>query len=81
MRYSNSHSLEAAGAKAGISENTGRKYLRQGGRQLPKLERGYRTRKDPFADIWEQLEEMLSNDNGLEAKTLLEWLLEAYFKK
>lgn len=78
MRYRSTNSQEAAAAKAGISENTGRKYLRQGGRQLPKLERGYRTRKDPFADVWKQLEEMLSNDDGLEAKTLLEWLLEAY---
>ena len=81
MRYRNTHSLEAAAAKAGMSENSGRKYLKQGGKQLPKLERDYRTRKDPFADVWSQLEEMLSNDDGLEAKTLLEWLLEAYPNK
>jgi len=78
IRYRNTSSLEVAAAKAGISENTGRKYLRQGGKQLAKQKRGYRTRKDPFAGVWKQLEEMLTKDDGLEAKTLLEWLLEAY---
>jgi hypothetical protein len=78
MRYRKLHSLEVAAAKAGMSENTARRYANQGGKPLPKQDREYRTRKDPFAEVWSELEEMLSNDDGLEAKTLLEWLIEAY---
>jgi len=78
MRYRKTHTLEAAAAKAGMSENTARKYSKLGGTALPKQERDYRTRRDPFCDVWEELEEMLRGDAGLEAKTLLEWLLEAY---
>ncbi|MFA6559259.1 MAG: IS21 family transposase [Candidatus Obscuribacterales bacterium] len=78
MRYRKTHSLEVAAAKAGMSENTARKYSKQRGRKLPKQERDYRTRKDPFAEVWDQLQDMLAKDAGLEAKTLLEWLMEAY---
>ncbi|HMY55607.1 MAG TPA: IS21 family transposase, partial [Candidatus Obscuribacter sp.] len=45
---------------------------------MPKPERDYRTRPDPFSEVWGELEEMLKGDAGLEAKTLMEWLLEAY---
>lgn len=78
MRYRKTHSLEVAAAKAGMSENTARRYFKQGGKPLPTRDRAYRTRMDPFADVWDQLEEMLARDNGLEAKTLLQWLLENY---
>lgn len=78
MRYRKTFSLEVAAAKAGMSENTARNYLRRGGKTLVPQERSYRTRQDPFADVWEQLQEMLSNDPGLEAKTLLQWLMEMY---
>lgn len=78
MRYRKTYSLEIAAAKAGMSPNTARKYFRQGGRKLPSQNRDYRTRKDPFADVWEQLQEMLNRDEGLEAKTLMQWLLERY---
>jgi hypothetical protein len=78
MRYRKTHTLEAAAAKAGMSENTARKYSDLGGKALPKQERDYRTRRDPFSDVWNQLDEMLRGDAGLEAKTLLEWLQEAY---
>lgn len=78
MRYRKTYSLEVAAAKTGMSENTARKYSTQRGRKLPKQERDYRTRKDPFAEVWDQLQDMLAKDAGLEAKTLLEWLMEAY---
>lgn len=45
---------------------------------MPTAERVYRTRTDPFADVWCQLQEMLEQDHGLEAKTLMQWLLEQY---
>ena len=78
MRYRKTYSLETAAAKAGMSENTARRYFNQGGKPLPTQDREYRTRMDPFADVWSQLEEMLTKDDGLEAKTLLQWLLESY---
>jgi hypothetical protein len=78
MRYRKTHSLEIAAAKAGMSENTARRYFKQGGKPLPTVDRVYRTRRDPFAEVWDQLAEMLTKDPGLEAKTLLQWLLESY---
>ncbi len=61
-----------------MSENTARRYFKQGGKPLPTVDRVYRTRRDPFAEVWDQLAEMLTKDPGLEAKTLLQWLLESY---
>lgn len=78
MRFRKTCSLEVAAAKAGMSENTARKYSQRGGKQLPAPDRDYRTRRDPFADVWNEIEEMLCLDAGLEAKTLMQWLLERY---
>ena len=78
MRFRKTCSLELAAAKSGMSENTARKYERQGGEQVVIKDRNYRTRKDPFADVWDQIVEMLTRDEGLEAKTLMDWLLESY---
>lgn len=67
--------LSHAAAKVEMSENTARKYLRSG--RLPsqsKPERTWRTRKDPFEEIWDQVRSMLEMNPGLEAKTLFEWL-------
>ncbi|MFQ5614220.1 MAG: hypothetical protein ACE5H9_19025 [Anaerolineae bacterium] len=53
------------------------KYERLG--QLPselKQRRQYRTRADPFAADWPELEQMLQAAPELEAKTLFEWLCE-----
>jgi hypothetical protein len=69
---------EQAAVKANIkSRKTVARYERLG--QLPselKQARQYRTREDPFADDWVQVEQMLSNAPELEAKTLFEWLCE-----
>ncbi|MFN8551477.1 MAG: IS21 family transposase [Candidatus Obscuribacterales bacterium] len=78
MRFRKTHSLEVAAAKAGMSENTARKYVKQGGQILPTPDRDYRTRQDPFREVWNELQTMLENDSGLEAKTLMHWLLERY---
>jgi transposase len=62
-------------AKAGMSENTARKYLRSG--ELPSQcnkERTWRTREDPFETVWDEIGEKLEENPGLEAKTLFEWL-------
>ena len=49
-----------ASMKAGMDEKTARKYRRHG--KLPselKKEHTWRTRKDPFVDVWEDLKSML----------------------
>jgi hypothetical protein len=46
--------LGAAASKSGMDEKTARKYLRSG--KLPsqsKIPHTWKTRKDPFADVWE----------------------------
>ena len=72
-------SLEIAAAKSGMDPKTARKYL--GDRRLPSEMRGkhtWRTRPDPFADVWEQVQELLTVEPGLQAKTLFEHLQQAH---
>lgn len=72
-------SLSDAASKAGMSEKTARKYRRSG--RLPsqsKPERTWRTRKNPFEAVWDQVCSMLEINAGLEAKTLFEWLQREY---
>jgi hypothetical protein len=68
-----------AAAKAGMSERTARKYLRSG--QMPsalRMPRTYRTRPDPFAEVWPEVEALLRQDGGLQAKTVFSDLNERY---
>lgn len=67
--------LSAAAAKSGMSEPTARKYRRS--RRLPtqsRKERAYRTRHDPFNEVWTQVEELLKRDASIEAKTIFDYL-------
>jgi hypothetical protein len=41
-------------------------------------ERTWRTREDPFDEVWDQLQDKLEINPGLEAKTLFEWLQRLY---
>jgi hypothetical protein len=64
-----------AAAKAGMDVKTARKYLKDG--RLPsqcRQEHTWRTRPDPFTDVWEEVKERLVVNPGLEAKTLFEAL-------
>ena len=66
---------ELAAAKAGMDVKTARKYLAKG--KLPsesKPERSWRTRKDPFAGVWEEIRRQIDANPGLEAKTIFEAL-------
>lgn len=68
-----------AAAKAGMDPKTARKYLRSG--RLPsqsKTEHTWRTRKDPFDEVWKEVEGFLKDDTGFEAKTIFEWLQREY---
>jgi hypothetical protein len=75
---SKSRSQEQAAIKANLkSRKTVAKYERLG--HLPselKKPRQYRTRADPFAEDWPEIEQMLELAPELEAKTLFEWLTE-----
>lgn len=80
MKYSKTETLEVSAAKAGMSPNTARKYLRSGDK-AKKVSRNWRTRQDPFADVWNEIALMLAREPLLEAKALLEWLGEQYPNK
>ena len=68
-----------AAAKSGMDPKTARKYERLG--QLPsevKCEHTWRTREDPFADVWPEVRNQLETNPGLEAKTIFEYLQRTY---
>jgi len=65
--------LSAAALKAGMSEPTARKYRGMG--RLPSQlyrRRDWRTRADPFEEVWPEVEELLERDAGLQAKAVFE---------
>lgn len=76
----NGRSQEQAVVKANIkSRKTVAKYERLG--QLPselKQPRAYRTRSDPFAKDWPEVEQLLQGAPELEAKSLFEWLCQQH---
>ena len=64
-------SLKLSSLKTGMSEKTARKYLRSG--KLPSQSQkvhDWRTRPDPFEQIWAEIESLLELNPGLQAKTL-----------
>lgn len=68
-----------AAAKAGMSPKTAGKYLATD--KLPsqmKKERNWRTRKDPFEDVWDEIRQSLEDSPGLEAGAVLNHLQEKY---
>lgn len=71
--------LNVSAAAAGMDEKTARKYLRAG--KLPsemQVEHSWRTREDPFADVWKEAKSLLESNEGLEAKTIFEHLQRTY---
>jgi hypothetical protein len=72
--------LLVAAMRVDMDRKTARKYRDQA--KLPsELEtwpRTWRTREDPFADVWEEVREQLDQSPGLQAKTLFEWLGRRY---
>lgn len=67
-----------AAMKAGMDRTTARKYHEAGElpSQIPPPLRTWRTRADPFAEDWPELEVMLTAAPELEAKTLFDYLVE-----
>ena len=66
---------ELAAVKAGMDPKTARGYLRDG-RLLSerKADRTWRTREDPFAEVWETVRQQVETSPGLEARTIFEAL-------
>jgi len=76
MLYGKHGNLTKAAAQSEMDEKTARKYVRT--RRLPsesKQARSWRTRPDPFEREWPEIEKMLENSPGLEAKTIFEFFL------
>jgi len=77
MKDKHTNTQAVAALKSGIDRKTARKYIKEG--KLPnelKKDRDWRTRSDVFEPVWPELVAMLDSAPGLEAKTLLEWLIE-----
>jgi hypothetical protein len=71
--------LSLAASKAGMDEKTARKYRDLG--KLPSQsdsQRWWRTRKDVFQEVWEEVEQLLSTDPRIEAVTLFDHLCRKY---
>jgi hypothetical protein len=76
---SSGKSLAQSADKANMDEKTARKYRDLG--RLPSEvapQRIWRTREDPFAEVWSEVYEQLETAPGLEAKTLFAWLQTKY---
>lgn len=72
-------SLRVAAWKTGMDEKTARKYRRVGRMPSELSERHWwRTRPDPFADVWSVVAKQLEENSGLQAKTLFAWLQREY---
>ena len=68
-----------AAAKAGISERSGRRIEKGEIKPCNKPVRNWRTRKDPFEDVWEtEIVPMLENAPELQPLTLFEDLQNRY---
>lgn len=67
---------EDSANKTNMDVKTARKYLSKG--KMPsqlKIKHIWRTRQDPFEDVWEEVKEFLENNPGLEAKTIFDYLM------
>ena len=72
-------SLAASARMTGMDEKTARNYRDH--EKLPsqrKIVRDYRTRVNPFGEVWPEVQERLEAEPRLQAKTLLDWLQERY---
>ena len=68
-----------ASAKAGMDEKTARKYIRAG--RLPSqssVDRTWKTREDPFEEVWIEVCDYLENNPYLESTTLFFYLQNKY---
>ena len=78
MERQKNKTIVQAALKAGLTRKTASKYIKAG--ELPseiRTDRDWKTREDPFDEIWEPLiVPRLQEAPELQAKALFEWLLE-----
>ena len=79
MKRLNKYNQLVASSKAGMDPKTARKYIKSG--KLPseqKVDHNWRTREDVFKDLWDEIESYLVNSPKIQAKTMLEHLIQKY---
>jgi hypothetical protein len=79
MELNRKPTFSAAAAAAGMSEKTARKYMQT--ELLPsemKKERTYRTRQNPFGDVWAEIEPFLKGQGQIHSNVLFEYLQRQY---
>ncbi len=74
--YAKTNSAPKAACVAGMDAKTGRKWIKSGclPSEKPKQVRTWRTRVNPFADVWAEVVEKLDDRNALQIKDLFEYL-------
>lgn len=78
-RLAGGEKITTVARKMGMDPKTARKY--RDSKLLPsqmKKPRDWRTRVDPFAEVWPEVEALLANEPRLKAFTLFEWLQQRY---
>jgi transposase len=71
--------LTRSAMKAGLCENTARKYLRS--KILPSerpVQHTWSTRKNPFAGVWSEIEPLVRKNPTIQAKTIFQDLQDRY---
>jgi len=79
MKEIKRHNQKIAAAKSGMDAKTARKYSKT--RKLPdelKKAHHWKTHQDVFYDIWLEIEELLTSSPGLQANTILDYLIKKY---
>lgn len=77
--YTKSSSIEVAAMRSDMCRQTASKYLAAG--KLPselRREHDWRTRPDPFAEVWPEIKAMLTETPELQAKTLFDYVCAKY---
>ena len=77
--YQETDNVSQSAVKAGVDRKTARDYIRSG--QPPgedRVERHWRTREDPFAEVWPEVESWLQNSPSLQATRVFEELRRRY---
>ncbi len=73
-------SVASVSRRLEMSQKTVRKYRDTG--QLPsqiqRPKRNYRTRQDPLAEYWDDIESLLQQDSQLKPYAILDWLKQKY---
>jgi len=80
-KYQETGKVGQSADKAGVDRETARKYLKKqvpGPGEKPKAQRVWRTRPDPFKEVWSEVEKMLGTEPGLQAKTIFAELQRRY---